>query len=111
MHPRNKWADSNVPVSKPLVLCDGSALESRSSRNESSPWTSGRLQTYRNERHNAATPKIVVEDKALQGNEGASAVAPESVARDIVPQLTLANNIHPSQSRPGELTREEDNGK
>ncbi|KAA8644058.1 mitochondrial 54S ribosomal mL60 domain-containing protein [Aspergillus tanneri] len=38
---------------------------------------------YRNERHKAATPNIVVADIALQGTEGESPVAPESIAQDV----------------------------
>lgn len=46
---------------------------------------------YKNERHNAATPKIVVAESALQGREGQSPVALRSVERDMVYSSTEKN--------------------
>lgn len=45
----------------------------------------------KNERHNAATPKIVVAESALQGRDGQSPVALESVERDMVYSSTEKN--------------------
>jgi hypothetical protein len=39
---------------------------------------------YKNERHSAATPKIVVEDMALHVKEGHSPVAPDSLSPDVM---------------------------
>ncbi|KAG2001738.1 hypothetical protein GB937_009984 [Aspergillus fischeri] len=57
----------------------------------SKPLISGRLHMYKNERHNAATPKIVVAESALQGREGQSPVALRSVERDMVYSSTEKN--------------------
>lgn len=80
---RNHSTVVYLPVSKPLVLWDGSFLDSRISKNVSKPLISGWLNPYRNARHNAPTPNMVVEDVSLQGREGHSAVAPESPSLDM----------------------------
>lgn len=78
-------------MSKPLVLRDTSCRDSSNSRKDSKPLISGRLHMYKNERHNAATPKIVVAESALQGREGQSPVALRSVERDMVYSSTEKN--------------------
>ena len=88
-------------MSRPLFLCDGSLRESSNSKNESRPLTSGRLSVYKNERHSAATPKTVTEDMTLQGKEGQSPVAPESLSPDIMKLLKPHENNCDASSLAG----------
>lgn len=96
-----------VPVSRPLFLWDGSLRESSNSKNDSRPLTSGRLSVYKKERHSAATPNIVAEDMALQGKEGHSPVAPESLSPDIMKLLKLHVNSRNASSLAGKKEERE----
>lgn len=96
-----------VPVSRPLFLWDGSFRESSNSKNDSRPLTSGRLSVYKKERHSAATPNIVAEDMALQGKEGHSPVAPESLSPDIMKLLKLHVNSRNASSLAGKKEERE----